>query len=190
MGITIAHHYTSLSYVLRTVRQAERLAKERHGKNACVVTVIRRSGEQTSVGCRWRYDDLKEEEQPIKLFSRFYQLFDQDILSPKCVHNLLTEAPALIELNQKAQQSEIKRVLLRQRDDKKKSLFPNDEAEELAKRVVQLTHAMDAAKNKQHEHDIDFKKSIYLHEDRTRYGLIETFGWLLVMTFLARKEQD
>ena len=57
VGIAIAHHYTSLSYALRSARDAENLAKKRYGRNALVVTVLRRSGEQTQVGCHWRYKD-------------------------------------------------------------------------------------------------------------------------------------
>ena len=38
-GIAIAHHYTSLSYVRRISKEAERLAKEHYGRNALVVTV-------------------------------------------------------------------------------------------------------------------------------------------------------
>ena len=192
-GIAIAHHYTSLSFVRRASKAAEELAKEHYGRNALVVTVIRRSGEQTRVGCHWRYPGLEDDNvliQPIALFSRFYQLIEQDILSPKCVHTLLDEAPALIGLVTEAQQSEIKRVLLRQRDEQQKDKLTNDEVKELAKRLVDLAAAMDKATDEQHKKVQNFKKSIYLHEDRPRYGLVETFGWLLVMAFLARKEQD
>jgi len=44
MGIVIAHHYTPLNLVLQTVRNAEKLAKNRYGRNALVVTVMKRSG--------------------------------------------------------------------------------------------------------------------------------------------------
>src|SRR5437016_13040670 len=73
-GIVIAHHYTSLSYVLRSAREAESIAKKRYGRNALVVTLIRRSGEQTRVGCHWRYAELGPDNspgQPIALFSYF-----------------------------------------------------------------------------------------------------------------------
>jgi hypothetical protein len=33
-------------------------------------------------------------------------------------------------------------------------------------------------------------KSVELHASGRRYGLVEVLGWLLVMVFLARKEQD
>src|SRR5438132_10188231 len=75
IGIAIAHHYTSLSYVRRVSKEAEQLAKNHYGRNALVVTVLRRSGEQTRVGCHWHYVGLVDEAQPIPLFSSFYDLF-------------------------------------------------------------------------------------------------------------------
>jgi CRISPR-associated protein Cmr2 len=74
-GIAIAHHYTSLSYVRRISKEAEQQAKNHYGRNALVVTVLRRSGEQTRVGCRWRYPGLEKEAQPISLFRSFYKRF-------------------------------------------------------------------------------------------------------------------
>jgi CRISPR-associated protein Cmr2 len=37
---------------------------------------------------------------------------------------------------------------------------------------------------------VDEKKSVELHSSSRRYGLVEVLGWLLVMLFLARKEQE
>src|SRR5205807_651291 len=65
IGIAIAHHYTSLSYVRRVAKAAEELAKNHYGRDALVVTVIRRSGEQTRVGCHWQYPGLTM--QPVEL---------------------------------------------------------------------------------------------------------------------------
>lgn len=189
-GIAIAHHLTPLSGVLRATREAEKLAKDRYGRDALVVTLMRRSGEQTRVGCHWRYKELgadNDPRQPITLFLRFYDLFDRDILSPKCVFTLLEEAPTLIGLEPDAQVSEIKRVLLRQRDTDKKDMLPDAEVAQLAGNVVAIAAAMDTAMDRENE---DKYRATELHVDALRDGLIETLGWLLVMVFLARKEQD
>jgi len=184
MSIAIAHHYAPLSYVLRVLRLAERqLAKKRYGRNALVVSVIRRSGAQTQVGCRWEYKTLVDAQaQPMQLFSRFYDLFEEDILSPKCVYFLLEEAPVLVKLEQDAQIGEIRRVLLRQLNDKKKD-ERSDEMSHLASRLVHLAEALDR------EHDFT-DRSTELEDDEPRYGLVEVLGWLLVMVFLTRKEED
>jgi CRISPR-associated protein Cmr2 len=197
MGIAIAHHLTSLSYVLRSAREAEDAAKRRYGRNALVVTVLRRSGEQTQVGCHWHYPGLENDGQPIKLFSRFLALFKSDTLSPKCVYVLLEEAPALVGLGEtSACESEVRRVLLRhldlaQKADEEKQALKAEVAM-LARRVVQLAQQMDT----KHEDelgnvkdDVQEPPAVDLHSVRRRFGIVEVFGWLLVMAFLARKDQ-
>jgi CRISPR-associated protein Cmr2 len=185
MGIAIAHHFTPLSVVRRAASDAEKLAKNRYGRNALVVTILRRSGEQTRVGCHWCYTnpDIK----PIELFKKFYQYFVSDQLSPKSIHILLDEATALVGLEKDAQISEIKRVLKRQSNDQKTTDGEEKKLpalDELAKQVVQLGCAMDEEnlKNAKKEH-----LSTELHADVLRRGLVEVFGWLLVMAFLARE---
>jgi CRISPR-associated protein Cmr2 len=189
-GIAIAHHYTALSYVRRVSKEAEQLAKNHYGRNALVITVLRRSGEQTRVGCHWQYPDFEEKAQPIPipLFLAFYRLFKDDVLSPKCVFNLLEEAPTLVALDQEAQVSEIKRVLRRQRNPTLERSLPDDEIQQKATSLITLAEAMD---RDEHPHiDKEQKLSVELHSDRRRYGLVEVLGWLLVMLFLARKEHE
>jgi CRISPR-associated protein Cmr2 len=197
-GVAIAHHYTPLSYVRRVSKEAEQLAKNHYGRNALVVTVLRRSGEQTRVGCQWHYDELAiDDAQPIPLFSFFYDLFVDDVLAPSCVYNLLEEAPALVALTaltpealREAQRSEITRILCRQRDLRKVTNFCDEELREKAGQLVDLAKAMDAAEHPKLEPQQG--KAIELHAEGRRYGLVEVFGWLLVMLFLAgraRKEQ-
>jgi len=186
MGIAIAHHFTPLSLVRQAVLEAEQLAKNRYNRNALVVTIMRRSGEQTRVGCHWEYEGLKLEEQPLFLFQKFYQLLINDNLSVSSIHILLDEAPALIGLPPDAQQSEIKRVLQRQR--RSKGDISDEEAEKLAERIVHLAQAMDKAIDEEQEDNQDITKAFELHTDTYRVGLVEVFGWLLVMVFLAREE--
>lgn len=196
IGVAIAHHLTPLSFVLRAVREAEHLAKEHYGRDALVITAIRHSGEQTRVGCQWHYgnvtkdEKLVEDAQPIPLFSRFREFFEKDILSPKCIHILLDEASTLVWLERDAQASEIKRVLNRQRSDSKKDDLPDATIHYLAAHLSNLAAAMDWIIDKKHENDTEFKKSTELHSEEPRFGLIEVLGWLLVMAFLAGKEQD
>lgn len=222
-GIAIAHHFTSLSYVRRASKEAESQAKKTYGRNSLVVTLLRRSGEQTRVGCRWHYDGLTDEGQPIKLFSEFYRLFKEDRLSSKAVYLLLEEAPALVhpalfrslhkddkltedewqhakDSMPKMQESEVKRVLLRQRSSE--LALSKDGAERLAHNLVELAKAMDAdtrgkeinQKQQEDEQDKANKKpetrALELHSEDRRYGLVEVLGWLQVMVFLTRKEQE
>ncbi len=185
-GIAIAHHLTSLSYVRRVAKEAESSAKNHYGRNALVVTVLRRSGEQTRVGCRWHYDKLSDKGQPIPLFTEFYYLFKQDFLSPKCVYILLEEAHGLAKLAPDAQASEIRRVLLRQRSSKED--ISDDRVRELSQRLADLAKQMDEDEKPLLRDGQE--KSTELHAEGRRYGLVEVLGWLLVTVFLARKEQE
>ncbi len=187
-GIAIAHHYTSLSYVRRMSKEAEQLAKKHYGRNALVVTVLRRSGERMRVGCHWQYKDLIGQAQPMPLFLSFCNLFKEDVLSPKCVFNLLEEAPTLVKLERNAQVSEFKRVLRRQRNPALKESLSDEEIPKKAEYLVALAEAMD--KEEQPVVDKKHGLSVELHSDHRRYGLVEVLGWLLVMLFLVRKEQE
>ncbi|HVB24677.1 MAG TPA: type III-B CRISPR-associated protein Cas10/Cmr2 [Ktedonobacteraceae bacterium] len=182
-GIAIAHHFTALSYVRRMSKEAEDAAKKRYGRNALVVTILRRSGEQTKVGCHWHYDGL--DDKPVELFTSFYKLFNDNDLSPKCIYILLEEAPTLVKLDEAAQQSEIRRVLKRQRDKKGE---PSDkQIDALAERIVKLAQAMDKVPL---SNDQEKQLAVELHSDTRRYGLVEVLGWLLVMEFLTRKGEE
>ncbi len=196
VGIAIAHHYTSLSYVRRMSKEAEERAKKHYGRNALVVRILRRSGEQTQVGCKWHYDGLTADTQPTKLFSKFYDLFKNDLLSPKCVYTLLEEAATLTGfLTKEAQASEIKRVLIRQTNTNKQKPFSKEDAALQAHYIVELANAMDVTADKEYQKNHPDKehketKSAELHSTQRRYGLVEVLGWLLVMNFLTRKEQE
>lgn len=185
-GIAIAHHYTSLSYVRRMAKEAEDLAKKRYGRNALVVSILRRSGEQTRVGCHWHYKGLDDQAQPLTLFSQFYSWFKDDILSPRCIYILLEEAPTLVTLPEKAQTSEIKRILTRQRNDKQ--TLTDELVHDVAGCIVKLALAMDA--DIQNSDSKQAQLSVELHADMRRYGLVEVTGWLQVMNFLTRREQE
>lgn len=200
-GIAIAHHFTSLSYVRRMAKNAEDIAKHFYGRNALVVTLLRRSGEQTQVGCKWEYTIQENGENksinPLSLFSDFFDLFKKDVLSSKLVFELLEEAPAIVGTSEKPeellsiyarQEGEIKRVLRRHRDEKKKEELPDKTIDELAHRIANLSRAMDDEKKPDLKKDE--KPSTELHSDRRRYGLVEALGWLLVMDFLAREEHE
>lgn len=122
------------------------------------------------------------------MFLAFYRLFKDKVLSPKCVFNLLEEAPTLVALDRKAQISEVTRVLRRQHNPAIEGSLSDDEIRQKAQSLIALAEAMD---NDEFPHiDKEQKSSVELHSEQRRYGLVEVLGWLLVMLFLDRKEQD
>ena len=56
-GIVFAHHLAPLDLVLRALREAEKLAKNRYGRNALCVTVLKRSGQEQTMGAKWTSGD-------------------------------------------------------------------------------------------------------------------------------------
>ena len=187
IGIVIAHHYAPLSYVRRTASVAEASAKKEYGRGALVVIVLRRSGEQTKVGCKWEYatwrQGLSVKLRPLALFNEFYLLFKGNALSPNCIYTLLEEAEVLAVLEQNVQWSEVARVLRRHRLSAED--ISAQQIEALALRLVELAGVIDASQS-----DKSMERSSELHEQSPRNGLVEALNWLLVMNFVARKEQD
>jgi CRISPR-associated protein Cmr2 len=189
-GIVIAHNYIPLSYALQAVDDAEKAAKKRYGRDALVVTLLRRSGEQTQVGCHWRYSGLAEMAQPAALFTRFYRLLKSDDLSPSCIYLLLEEAPGLIGLEQEALAAEIRRILKRQlklaTKDQTRQEELQKEVGQLAADIADLACRMDGDGSQENRS----RRATDLQDSGPRAGIVETSGWLLVMAFLARKEQE
>ncbi|HET8913928.1 MAG TPA: type III-B CRISPR-associated protein Cas10/Cmr2 [Ktedonobacteraceae bacterium] len=208
MGIVIAHTYSPLSYVLRSARDAEHNAKSQYGRNALVVSILRRSGQQTRVGCKWHYDDLHKDAQPMKLFQKFAKLFEDDLLSPKCIHLLLDESPSLIKMRPEAQVSEIKRIFKRQSNPALEHKQRVAELDQDAQHLVDLAKAMkdttcrelyfndhpeiEDKGQKLSDAELDpyrQRLALDLHDNKHRRGLVEALGWLLVMEFLDRKRE-
>ena len=148
---------------------------------------LRRSGEQTRVGCHWQYLIERNGKQvmlhPISLFAAFYELFTRALLAPRCVYMLLEEAQTLIALHQQAQQSEIVRILLHQRIPDEQ--LSQQHIQSLAQQITELAQAMD---NDEQRPSQGQPFAIELHAEKTLW-IGEIIGWLLVLLFLARKEQ-
>ncbi len=53
-GAVIVHEATPLSYAMEQAREAERNAKERHGRDAFAIRLLKRSGAPVEVGAKWR----------------------------------------------------------------------------------------------------------------------------------------
>lgn len=57
-GAVIAHEAVPLSYALEEARQAEHDAKERHGRDAFAVRLLKRSGAPVGIGGKWRVNGV------------------------------------------------------------------------------------------------------------------------------------
>jgi CRISPR-associated protein Cmr2 len=215
-GIAIAHYLDPLSHVLREARLAEKAAKEAYGRDAVVVTLLRRSGEPTTVGCKWRYD-LSDEKgnpdvrgQPLDVFQDMADLLACGVISTNFVYNLAQEAATLSQLDTAAQKSEIRRLLRRgsnedqfksrqfQALDDKMSSALREQWEHLPSRLARLAEKMSLDQRRLPLGGLsagaDRKPFEYrqmeLWQDGPRRGLVEISGWLLLEVFSLRGRAD
>ncbi|RKY30525.1 MAG: type III-B CRISPR-associated protein Cas10/Cmr2 [Candidatus Omnitrophota bacterium] len=70
-GIVIAHYSTPLAYVIKKAHEAEKLAKNKYNRNSFVVTIIRGSGQETTVGGKWHYTPINKCDN--KKCDKFYR---------------------------------------------------------------------------------------------------------------------
>ncbi len=205
-GIAIAHYLDPLSHVLREARRAEDQAKDRYGRSALVVTLLRRSGEATTVGCKWHYDlrdksgQPDEQGQPLVIFQDVADLLERDIVSTKFVYNFAEEAATLSQLGAEAQESEIARLLRRGRStiSEKRNELSDEAVTLLAKRLTALAAAMNTrpqtnagnAEEKDGMEKQEEYQEIELWRPGPRRGLVEVSGWLLLLSFSLRGGTD
>jgi CRISPR-associated protein Cmr2 len=202
MGIAIAHHLMPLTLVRRVAREAEEQAKQRYGRNALVVTILWRSGNTLSAGCRWNYPFSESgwlTMLPLQIFQHVVNLFASNRLSPRCLEILKRELPGLEGLPQEARCSEIARVLKRQwnttalQSDKKPSqslahdkTLRDTASSESSTRLMPYALAyalvhLAALMEKSHP-------GTFSGPDNS--GLQEVLNWLQILAFLAREAGD
>lgn len=116
MGIAIAHHQMNLQQVLQEARRAEHISKEDIGRDAVVFSLLKRSGEHSTVGAKWF---MKENVSTTGILATFCDLIRNKALSPSFVHDLDDERLALSVFergdrdNSQPILSEVKRLLFR-----------------------------------------------------------------------------
>ncbi len=158
MGVVLAHHLQPLDLVLDAVREAERLAKHRYGRNALVLNLLKRSGERLTVGTKWSY---KEVPDVVCLLTMIIQHFERKTLSGKWPYATKAEASILEGLPVAAQEAELRRLLKRHTES---DLSPAE-----AKEVEQLPRPL-----------------IKWAESLGSSGFTEMARWLLVCNFIAK----
>lgn len=176
-GIAIAHHKNPLDITLTEVRNAEKAAKSKEGRNAFNIIFLKRSGEIMSAGAKWNYSCKTIDT--VRVLLEFQRKFANDEISGKFPYLLReqTETLWLLE-DQQLYAAEIKRLLHRQQGSKK---LTKDEEKKLASDLAELV--MKANKE---------KRSHAKDDDKTKpQGKLKTFADLLVFTrFLATAEGE
>lgn len=176
-GIAIAHYKNPLDLTLEAVRNAEKAAKSKEGRNAFNITFLKRSGEIMSAGAKWHYSCKTVDTVSVLL--EFQQRFTNDEISGKFPYVLReeTETLSMIE-NQELYAAEIKRLLHRQQGRHK---LTKDEEKKLASDLAKLVMK---ANEEKRSHAKDSEKN-------QPQGKLKTFADLLVFTrFLATGEGE
>ena len=74
-GAVIAHHSAPLGAVLRTLRDAEKRAKGRGGRDAFAITLLKRGGGATELTLPWRLDAPTLDDSPMQALAQLSALF-------------------------------------------------------------------------------------------------------------------
>lgn len=78
-GIVFVHHKYPLSLALQEVRSAEKLAKDKYGRNACCIKLLKNSGEKRVTGFKW---PVGTDTSNYDFFKTIIELYGNDMLSP------------------------------------------------------------------------------------------------------------
>ena len=84
-GVVIGHSKVSLKYLLTKTYEGESEAKNSFGRNAFVVKVISRSGEETTFGSKYRYEGF---ERPLQLLEKLSKHYASGKISSKLPYAL------------------------------------------------------------------------------------------------------
>ena len=172
IGTVIAHRLHPLRDVLRQGREAEEDAKELYGRNAICVRWLKRSGEQVQMGAKFFYPDHCINDA-LQLLLEFADLMRAKI-SRGFATDLMQESFALADLDEKAQEAELRRLLKRRR--KSDASLSEEQIKDWAQKLVRLAVALDThADHKADPFDLT----------RPQRGIVELGKWLTFLRFLT-----
>jgi len=135
IGIVVAHRLHPLRDVLHQGREAEEDAKELYERNAICVRWLKRSGEQVQMGAKFFYPDHCINDT-LQVLMEFAELMRTKI-SRGFATDLMQESFALADLDEKAQEAELRRLL------KRRSELSDDQIKDWAQKLAQLAVALD-----------------------------------------------
>lgn len=95
-GVVIAHHMQNLQQVLDQAREAEAFAKNRLGRDALALAVMKRSGERSTAGGHWTLKDANHQRfDLVAILEEYMNHVQREAISRGFVHTVASEAPAL-----------------------------------------------------------------------------------------------
>jgi CRISPR-associated protein Cmr2 len=168
IGIVVAHRLHPLRDVLRQGREAEEDAKELYERNAICVRWLKRSGEQVQMGAQFFYPDHCINDT-LQVLMDFAELMRTKI-SRGFATDLMQESFALADLDEKAQEAELRRLL------KRRSELSDDQIKDWAQKLARLAVALDTHADRSAD-PFDLT--------RPQRGIVELGKWLTFLRFLT-----
>ncbi len=135
LGIVIAHHKDDLKSVMTESRSAEHFAKEAIGRDAVSISLLKRSGDHTTSGAKWKLDGNLDTVEILNQFGNFVKNRD---LAKGFIYDYATESDVLSDVNVDAAGQEFKRLFLRRLSQKKKKATPKAEIVETVSKFWKL----------------------------------------------------
>jgi len=168
IGIVIAHRLHPLRDVLRQGREAEEDAKDRYKRNAICVRWLKRSGEQVQMGAQFFYPNYYISDT-LQVLMDFAELMRTKI-SRGFATDLMQESFALADLDEKAQEAELRRLL------KRRSELSDEQINDWAQKLARLAVALDTHADRNAD-PFDLT--------RPQRGIVELGKWLTFLRFLT-----
>lgn len=116
IGVAVAHHKHPLSHVLQEARKMEKFAKNKLGRAAFAIGVLKHSGSATVVGAKWRLPETARNGSlwTIPCLKRVHSCFTNEAtaLSAKAGYQVAGES-IIGALEPDAQRVELKRIIAR-----------------------------------------------------------------------------
>lgn len=135
MGVAIVHHSYDLSKALQKAREAEKIAKDKIGRNAFCISLNKRTGGAEVFGAKWFYNDGKDFFETIPILQGWIEAFgSEEGISPRFAYDFGFEALGLENLPDEALRKECIRLIERHRTKG----FSKEKAEELVNGLVKF----------------------------------------------------
>ncbi|MBC7123140.1 MAG: type III-B CRISPR-associated protein Cas10/Cmr2, partial [Pseudothermotoga sp.] len=108
-GISVVHHKFPLQVAVKLAREAEEKAKEDYGRDSFVVHFVRRSGQITEVGSKWKVGGLDVVEELECLFNLMIELN----VSRRSLYKLLSDDIQILSQDESVLQKFVHYVIRR-----------------------------------------------------------------------------
>jgi CRISPR-associated protein Cmr2 len=169
-GVVLGHAKVSLKYLHKKTKEAESRAKNLFGRNAFVIKVISRSGEETEFGAKYEYECPHKVFKPLELLEDLTKLYSEGGISSKLPYTLRDIADRFLPLAEGVEK-EVARRLLKRELERKINLSNKEKKKEIIDKVLEL-----------------FEYQLIKHvEDQKQLTVKEILKNLAGMFYVARK---